>query len=103
LHPYTPDHLALKSNQKRVYEEVKRYFEDKEFLERIEEVHGQVEKREYYQAEDIGWNEDKEKWKGLKTIEMVRTTINGDKKQERYYTNSLGCEKGGFGRAVRGQ
>ncbi|MDR2252026.1 MAG: ISAs1 family transposase [Endomicrobium sp.] len=53
--------LALKSNQKRMYEEVKRYFEEGEFLERIEreeiyveqveKAHGQIEKREYYQTE----------------------------------------------------
>jgi predicted transposase YbfD/YdcC len=38
--------LALKSNQKRMYEEVKRYFEDGEFLERIEREEIYVEQVE---------------------------------------------------------
>ena len=44
---------------------------------------------------------DKEKWKGLKSIGMVRTTINGEKKEDRYYITSLEKSKE-FEKAVRG-
>lgn len=72
------------------------------YVKQIEKAHGQIEKREYYQTEDIGWNEEKKEWEGIKSIGMVRTTINGENKQERYYISSLGCQKGEFERAVRG-
>ena len=33
-----------------------------------EKAHGQLEKREYYQTEDIKWPEQKGAWKGLKVL-----------------------------------
>ena len=62
--------LALKGNQGTMYEDVKEYFKEKEFLKEIQEkgcykktqetAHGQTETREYYQTEDIGgWGKRK--------------------------------------------
>ena len=68
--------LGLKKNQGTLYENVREYFLDAEFLKRIcekgvykkteEKAHGQLEKREYYQTEEIKWLEQKGGWKGLK-------------------------------------
>ncbi len=59
--------LAVKRNQKTLYNDIKDYFSEKEFLEKIKEkgcykktvekAHGQVETREYYQTGDIKWLE----------------------------------------------
>jgi hypothetical protein len=75
------------------------------YVKRVEKAHGQIEKREYYQTRDIGWMREKEKWDGLKTIGMERTTIKkgGEEKiEERYYISSLDAKDNEFERAVRG-
>ena len=87
--------LGLKKNQGTLYENVREYFLDSEFLKRIrekgvykkteEKAHGQLEKREYYQTEDIKWLEQKGAWKGLKSIIMERKTIKkGNKERVEY-------------------
>ena len=94
--------LALKGNQKNLYEDVKEYFENREFREAIEKsgaykktmekAHGQIEIREYYQTEDIKWQEQKKEWKGMKSIIMERSTLEkfGERKEEyRYFISSL--------------
>ncbi len=72
--------LALKGNHGNLYRDVKEYFEDEKFCEKIkkehnykktcEKAHGQIEIREYDQTEDIKWLEEKKDWKGLKSIIM---------------------------------
>lgn len=53
--------LALKKNQGELYEDVKLYFETPEFLsacayaKTVEKARGGVEKREYWQSENIAW------------------------------------------------
>jgi predicted transposase YbfD/YdcC len=107
--------LAVKRNQENLYEDIKTYFEEESFTKKIEEkeiyvktiekAHGQIEKREYYQTRDIGWMYEKEKWKGIKTIGMVKTRIKserGEKEERRYYISSLDGEKNEFEKAVRG-
>ncbi|WP_181419351.1 hypothetical protein [Bacillus sp. 196mf] len=37
----------------------------------IEKSHSQIEKRFYYQTDDISWLEVKAKWKDVKSIGMV--------------------------------
>jgi predicted transposase YbfD/YdcC len=63
--------LALKGNQGNLYEDVKLYFEDAALLskcayvKKVEKAHGGVEKREYWQTEDIVWLPQKKDWAGL--------------------------------------
>jgi len=81
--------LALKRNQAGLYEDVELYFRDAKLREKIrqeknyactiEKAHGQIEKREYYQTEDIGWMPRKKEWKGLKSIVMEEKTIRDEK------------------------
>ena len=41
----------------------------------IEKSHSQIEKRFYYQTDDISWLEAKVKWKDVKSIGMVEKII----------------------------
>lgn len=107
--------LALKGNQTSLHDDVKQYFDDKEFIKRIEEsgfykktrekAHSQIEVREYYQTDDIKWLPQLKNWKGLKSIGMERKTIthkDGTKSVEyRYYISSLKPEIELFSKAVR--
>ena len=107
--------LALKGNQKSLYEDVKEFFENKEFCANLEKeghykktkekAHSQIETREYYQTDNIKWLSQKKEWKGLKSIGMERKTIEkkGIKTIEyRYFISSLKVDIETFSRAVRG-
>ena len=81
-----------------MYEDAKEYFKEKKFLKEIQEkgcykktkrekAHSQIEIREYYQTEDIGWMEQKKEWKGLKSIVMEKKTLKKDGiKRKREYS-----------------
>ena len=104
--------LALKGNQGSLYEEVRLYFSDPEMREgcaykkTVEKARGKIEKREYWQTEDIGWLNQKKAWSGLKSIIMTRNTIKGadgkEEVEERYFISSLPLEIKEAARAVRG-
>lgn len=53
--------LAVKGNHANLYSDIKLYFEDEEhkqassYSKTVEKARSQLEKREYYQSEDIGW------------------------------------------------
>ena len=107
--------LALKRNQTTLHEDVKLFFGDEDekriiqaeggYKRTIEKAHGQIEIREYYQTEKIGWLSQKKEWKGIKSIGMEEKTIRKEGKEEkeyRYYISSLKKEIELFSRAVRG-
>lgn len=107
--------LALKGNQAGLHGDVRMYFGDGKIREGIraaggytyteEKAHGQIEKREYYQTDDIRWLAQKKDWKGIKSIGMEEKTIlceKGEKKEYRYYISSLAPDIETFKRAVRG-
>lgn len=107
--------LALKGNQTGLYEEVKLYFSDEKikqdireaenYASTVEKSHSQIEKREYYQTEDIKWLTQRKEWKGIKSILMEEKTIadeKGERKEYRYYISSLGEDIETIKRAVRG-
>jgi len=103
--------LALKGNQHSLFEDVKDYFADLDFLKKcaytrtVEKARSGIETREYWQTDDIGWLPQRTKWRGLKTIGMTKNTIvkQGVKTEEtRYFISSLGVDAKEFGRCVRG-
>ena len=107
--------LGLKGNQGSLYESVREYFFDAEFLKRIKEkgsykktsekAHSQLEIREYYQTEDIKWLEQRGGWKGLKSIIMERKTLIKGKTERveyRYFISSLKEDIELASRAIRG-
>ena len=107
--------LALKGNQTSLLEDVQEYFNDETFCTQIKEsggykrtaekAHSQLEVREYYQTEDIKWLEQRQNWKGLKSIGMERKTLtrqDGTKSVEyRYFISSLPKDIDLFSRAIR--
>ena len=106
--------MAVKENQRNLYEEITEYLKDEELLEEIkksggykmtkEKAHSSLEIREYYQCSDIKWMAEKSRWKGIKSIGMVRKTIKkGDKTtvEQRYYISSLADDIDLFARTIR--
>jgi len=103
--------LAVKGSQPTLHEDVKLYFADPELLSAcaytssVEKARGCIEKREYWQTEDIAWMSQKKEWAGLNSIAMTRNTIASDghvTTETRYFISSLprGVEE--FARAIRG-
>ena len=104
--------LALKANQGNLLEDVRLYFSDKEHLEKsaykktTEKARGKIEKREYWQTDDILWLSQKKEWQGMKTIILTRNTITGTEGdvhvEERYFISSLPLGIEEIAWAVRG-
>ena len=103
--------LALKGNQGTLHDDVKLYFNDPALLSRCasaqtkEKARGGIEKREYWQTDDIEWLTQKKEWAGLKSIAMTRNTIikDGIKTTEtRYFISSLSMDVMEIARAIRG-
>lgn len=108
--------VALKRNQGNFYEDVKKYFDEDRLLiiesgyeggyilER-EKSHSQILTYEYYQTEKVNWYFEHEKWEKLKSIGMIRKTIekaDGSKAVEkRYYISSLLLDIRTFSEAIR--
>jgi len=107
--------LALKKNHKGPYYEVEEYFQDADFLKKLQEAgtykrtvekaHGRVEIREYYQSEDIRRVTQRSEWAGFKSIGMEKKTL--ERKdgsvcvEYRYFISSLKADIALFSRAVR--
>jgi predicted transposase YbfD/YdcC len=103
--------LGLKKNHGNLHEDVKLYFDDPDLLKKCgyektnEKARGGMEKREYWQTEDIDWLDQKKEWAGLTSIAMTRNTIvkNGEISTEtRYFISSLPQDAKEISRAIRG-
>lgn len=99
--------LALKGNQKELYEEVENAFakcpsdsNDKT----IEKDHGRIETRECAVIQDMEWIYEKENWEGLKSIIKVdsKRELKGKvETQTRYYISSLDIHASEANKLVR--
>ncbi len=104
--------LALKANQGNLLEDVRLYFSDRGFLKKsaykkvVEKKRGCIERREYWQTDDIAWLSQRKDWAGLKTILLTRNTMTGPDggthTEERYFISSLPLGIDEAARAVRG-
>ena len=108
--------VALKRNQGNFYQDIEDYFDEDRLciiesgyeggyqLSR-EKSHNSVITYEYYQTEKIKWYVEYEKWEGLKSIGLVKKTIekaDGSKVEEkRYYISSLLLNINEFSNAIR--
>jgi len=107
--------LALKGNQESLADEVENYFNQAEAINfegvqcdavgSKDDNHGRIEKREVYATEDIDWLPQKDMWRNLKSIIMVKSerllpgmtpTV-----EKRYYITSLPASAPKIGRAIR--
>lgn len=88
--------LAVKNNQRILYEEIEDYFtyaekeetEKLSFYKTVEKDHGRIETRTYITSSEIYYITGKEQWKNLKQIGKVESIreIKGEKSREtRYY------------------
>ena len=110
--------LALKGNHETFHKEVEEYmtealkvsFRDIKVSKKttLEKGHGRIERREYFQTNDIEWFSERKLWKGLKTIGMVRRTVTYKGKETietSYYISSLEMPEEGecelFAKAIR--
>lgn len=106
--------LSLKGNHGHAHEEVENFFETglkkgfKEvkvhIWETVDYDHGRIEKRHYYQVDQIDWLLAKDDWCGLASIGMMLTerTAKGEtSKETHYYLSSLPANPRRFGKAVR--
>ena len=108
--------VALKANQPNFYKDVEDYFdEDKLMIIESgyeggyqltrEKNHEAVITYEYYQTEKANWYAEKKLWDGLKSIGLVKKTIeksDGTKVEEkRYYISSLLLNINVFSYAIR--
>lgn len=103
--------LALKGNQGSLHDDVKLYFDDPDLLagcaytKVVEKAHGCIEKREYWQTDNVSWLMQLKDWAGLKSIAMTKNTVikNGVTTTEiRYFISSLTLNVNEIARAIRG-
>ena len=96
--------FSLKGNQEKIHEDVKEFFNhelDEKYCDRykiqnlscgVEKDHGRIEKRDYYPSTNLKWLEEKDEWKNLGAVGMVRThrmTKDGETTESRYFITSL--------------
>ena len=102
--------ISLKGNQGTLHDDVVTYFNDEKTLEKSliseenDKGHGRIEQRTAYSFENIEWLQQEHEWPGLKSIGMVRTTVNkGDKilEEQRFYISSLPADARKLNQAAR--
>ena len=108
--------VPVKANQGTFYNNLKLYFDDKRiemiiagnskssYKKEIEKSHSRCITYEYFQTSDVSWYEEKEKWKKLYSIGMVRKTIEYNGKitiENRYYISSLNIDINLFSKAIK--
>lgn len=108
--------VPVKANQGNFYQNLKDYFNDKQldyiitgksnsaYYKHFEKGHSSIITYEYFQTTDVNWYFDKDNWKSLHSIGLVRKTIlkNGEQTVEkRYYISSLFIDIKEFSNAIR--
>jgi len=94
--------ICLKGNQETLHEDVKFYFESAlkqpqlhDYISskpKTEKGHGRIETRQYFLSSEIDDFIDKDEWKGIAAIGMVRSKriVNGaESTEDRYFITSL--------------
>jgi predicted transposase YbfD/YdcC len=112
--------LALKGNHSTANKEFLEYFDDAvpagsdantprpqsmDYCETIDKGHGRIEVRRYWQTTDIDWFEEKNLWRGLRSVGMVESVreLKGETSVERrLFLCSLSLDAKRFAKAVRG-
>ena len=71
--------IGLKQNQPALYRDTEDYFNEFQSELPVKITHdkgyGRIEKREYRLLTEISWLEQKGEWSGLKSLDMVRSTV----------------------------
>jgi predicted transposase YbfD/YdcC len=116
--------LALKSNHKRLYDDVRTFFEeaagrgflgiDHDANRQVDGGHGRIEVRRCWVVEDIGWLDRRDQWPGLRSIAMIEADRSENRwdeasrkrvwtttTQRRFYISSLSADAERMAQAVR--
>lgn len=110
--------VPIKGNQGNFYNDLVKYFDDNKletikagntksaYLEYYEQRGSTVIHYEYFQTNDVKWYFDRNKWKKLNTIGVVKKTIDDGKTKKlkvemRYYISSLNIDIELFSKAIR--
>ncbi|MGL5136409.1 MAG: ISAs1 family transposase [Beijerinckiaceae bacterium] len=107
--------LATKDNQKTAHAEIELYFDkapasEVEVLAEVEKAHGRIETRRHLVSQRVDWMSgkrrypDEPRFKGLKTIAMIETSIERDgavKTERRCYISSRVLTASAFATAAR--
>jgi len=106
--------LALKGNQGSLNDDVVLFFLDAaennfkdidfDYHETVDGGHGRVEIRRYWAVSDIDWLDQKQDWKGLRTIGMVESERHIDEKvsvEKRFFIASINRDAKLLAKAVR--
>lgn len=108
--------ISLKGNQGILHQDIKDYMDWAErigfkeisydYCKTLEKDHGRIEERRCWVTEEIGWLEQKDEWKNLKSVVMVEAIreVKGCKKtvERRYFISSLEANAEQSLKAVRG-
>lgn len=108
--------VPIKGNHPTFHQELVDFFDEKElefiiagklntgYLKTSEYKNGTVITYEYFQTTEISWFEDKDKWKDLNSIGLVKKTIEKKEKlitEYRYYISNLDIDIMLFAQAIR--
>ena len=107
--------LALKGNQKDLYDAVEDYFTvaqqhdfkhiSHDYTVQLDKDHGRLELRRYWISDDLSTLPKVDQWKGLCSIGMVEREIVGDDQsapEQRFFICSITPDAKLFAKAVRG-
>lgn len=102
--------LAIKGNQKTLFEDIKEYFSDdalrpKDPTIQWDKGHGRIESRTCYATDDLDWLQDRHHWPHLKSIAMI-VSMREEKGQlrameTRFFLSSLPADPKTIAAAVR--
>jgi predicted transposase YbfD/YdcC len=106
--------LALKGNQPNLLENISGFFETElvrdfrdvphQYKRTVDKDHGRLEVREYWHTDNIAWMSERDSWKGLTSVGMVKRTrtVKGKTSTEiQYYISTLDLDVERFAQAVR--
>ena len=102
--------LAIKGNQKTLFEDIKDYFADAALCPKSpiiawEKGHGRVESRTCYATDDIGLLQERHNWPHLSSIAMIVSTREQKGKpattDTRFFLSSLSADPAAIAAAIR--
>jgi predicted transposase YbfD/YdcC len=105
--------LALKGNHKNFHEDVEHLFSSEldsnspsvhfEHHKDLDYGHSRLERRKIAVTHDIEWLTNKKEWRGLKSLVMVESDVQGGRNstERRYFISSLRADAREFGKHIR--
>jgi predicted transposase YbfD/YdcC len=106
--------LALKGNQPNLLENISGLFETElahsfrdaphQYKRTVDKDHGRLEVREYWHSDNVSWMSERDAWKGLASVGMVkrtRTVKDKTSTEIQYFISTLHLDVERFSQAVR--